>query len=78
MGKKVKKKARRKVKMQPAFGWVYVGPTGQALPSWTYAETETACNNRASKFILFQGAPRPVITVEDTPANRKRLGVKRG
>lgn len=78
MAKKVKKAKRvRKVKMRPCFGWVYVSQNGSPWPyaSWDYEESK--CSERVAKYSLGEGSPRRAIVVADTPANRKRLGVKR-
>lgn len=74
MAKKVKKKAKaikawavlvgpNKDKLSPAFLW----KTRKSVEAWTGQFTDKRYPNIA-----------PVLIIEDTPANRKRLGVKRG
>ncbi len=72
MGKKVKKKAGRRVKMETRTGFVGVDAGGFAWVASTFASERNLClvkcRNPTADI-------RPVLVIEDTPANRKRLGV---
>lgn len=79
--KKVAKKRVRKVKMQPRIGYVWVDSDGFAWVNATWQVTESGCAGRASGcsyLSKYEGSPCQTIIVPNTPANRKRLGVKRG
>lgn len=79
MAKKVKKKAGRKVRMETRTGFVGVDADGFPWVTSTFSAYKDKCLEKCKGDTGNHAADiRRVLVIEDTPANRKRLGVKRG
>ena len=69
----------KKVKMETRTGFVGVDGDGFPWVSATFSDGKNRCLEKCKDETgNFANDIRPVLVIEDTPANRKRLGVKRG